>query len=117
MRYERKRTSSLSPASSESQATGMPLSVGFPVPAPALVTCLLTACGEAASLADEGERGSRLQPGKPGRGVHGQDLLLPVLPIDQGLALDRGSHGGLLSAVAQLLIDPVTGHAHGDTSV
>ncbi|HYU72145.1 MAG TPA: hypothetical protein VEL31_05655 [Ktedonobacteraceae bacterium] len=67
--------------------------VGFPVPAPALVTCLLTACGEAASLADEGERGGRLQPGKPGRGSHGQDLLLTVLPIDQGLALDGGSHG------------------------
>ena len=47
----------------------------------------------------------------------GQDLLLPVLPIDQGLALDGGSHGRLLSAVAQLLIDAVTGHAHGDTTV
>ncbi|HEU0003489.1 MAG TPA: hypothetical protein VFQ36_21455 [Ktedonobacteraceae bacterium] len=67
--------------------------VGFPVPAPALVTSLLTARGEAASLTDEGERGSRLQPGKPGSSVHGQDLLLPVLPIDQGLALDGGSHG------------------------
>ncbi len=35
----------------------------------------------------------RRLPGKPGRGVHGQYLLLPVLPIDQGLALDSGSYG------------------------
>ncbi len=71
----------------------MLFAVGFPVPAPALVTCLLTARGEAASLTDERKRGGCLQPGKPGRGVHGQYLLLPVLPIDQGLALDSGSHG------------------------
>jgi len=95
----------------------MLFAVGFPVPAPALVTCLLTACGEAGSLADEGERRGRLQPGKPGRGVHGQNLLLPVLPIDQGLALDLRNHGGLLSAAEQPLIDPVTGHAHGSTLV
>ncbi len=71
----------------------MLFAVGFPVPAPALVTCLLTARGEEALLTDEGERGGRLQPGKPGRGVHGQDLLLPFLPIDQGLTMDGGSHG------------------------
>ena len=53
----------------------------------------MTARGEAACLTDEGERGGGLQPGKPGRGVHGQDLPLPALPIDQGLALDSGSHG------------------------
>ena len=71
----------------------MLFAVGFPVPAPALVTCLLTARGEAASLTGEGECGSCLQPGKPGCGVHGQELLLPILSVDQGLALDNGSQG------------------------
>src|SRR6266568_3600437 len=38
----------------------VPFAVGFPVPAPALVTGLLTARGEAPRLTDEGEGGGRL---------------------------------------------------------
>src|SRR5215469_12985341 len=61
--------------------------------------------GEEALLADKGERGGRCQPGKPGRGAHGQLLLLSILEIGQGFTSHGGSHGGLLSAVAQPLQD------------
>src|SRR2546421_11816506 len=61
------------------------------------------ASGEEALLTGKGERGGRCQPGKPGRGVHRQLLLLLVLAIRQGLTSYDGSHGWLLSAVEQPL--------------
>src|SRR2546421_6256587 len=61
------------------------------------------ASGEEALLTGKGERRGRCQPGKPGRGVHRQLLLLLVLAIRQGLTSYDGSHGWLLSAVEQPL--------------
>src|SRR6266700_2264931 len=63
------------------------LAVGAPVPAPALVSRLLTARREGPDLAAEGEGRGGAQPGIPGGRAHGQPARLSMLLVEQGIFL------------------------------